>query len=80
MEEKYNSREESAPIWAYHGTSCEAADKIFKNNFNLDCVKRFQFGRGIYLSEYPQKAMHYSPEVMKCSSSEAEHSRIIPYK
>ena len=80
MEEKYNSREESAPIWAYHGTSREAADLIFKNNFNLDCAKRFQFGRGIYLSEYPQKAMHYSPEVMKCSSFEEEHMRIIPYK
>ena len=47
-------------IFAYHGTPATNLDSILKDNFDLRKAKRQAYGPGIYFSEYPPTALHYS--------------------
>ena len=42
------------PIMLFHGTSFDNTDGICRTNFNLEAMSRFAWGRGIYLSKYPE--------------------------
>ena len=43
----------------FHGTDSSNIDNIFRENFNIDCSpldrnKAMAFGRGVYMSKYPE--------------------------
>ena len=71
----YPTSDRSEAVWAYHGTSHDTVDKIFKQNFSLDAVRRSRYGPGIYFSEFPQVALHYT-STDKCPTP-TEKFRVI---
>lgn len=50
----------SDPVFGFHGTAAKNIDSILKNNFDLNKVKVFAYGFGIYFSEQPEVSQGYN--------------------
>ena len=66
MEKKYPGEPESDYILAFHGTpNDQNIDKIVRENFKMDLIRRAAHGRGIYFSEFPDVSLGYAGSTMK---------------
>ena len=66
MERKYPGQPESDHILAFHGTSDnQNIDKIVRENFRMDLIRRAAHGHGIYFSEFPDVSLGYAGSTMK---------------
>ena len=66
MERKYPRQPESDHILAFHGTpNDQNIDKIVRENFKMDLIRRAAHGHGIYFSEFPDVSLGYAGTTMK---------------
>ena len=67
----------------FHGTDASKIDSILENNFSIDAVpndrkKKMSYGRGVYMSEHPQMALHYGDTLLLCRVSSFHHTINYP--
>ena len=61
MKFKYKGKNEADFILAFHGTpNPENIDKIVRENFRMDKIRRTAHGHGIYFSEFPEISLQYA--------------------
>ena len=66
MRSKYKGSTESEFVLAFHGTpNPENIDKIVRENFRMDKIKRTAHGHGIYFSEFPEVSLGYAGSNLK---------------
>lgn len=60
--EGFNSKERLV----FHGTMLDNIDGIIKDNFQMGCLVRKLFGRGVYFSESPDVSAGYGAGLLLC--------------
>ena len=64
--ELYGEGDRSATVLAFHGTEECNIQGIIDNNFLLELCKRSVYGKGIYLSEYPNVSLNFGRSLLLC--------------
>ena len=65
----------------FHGTDASKIDSIVENNFDIDALpkqrkKKMAYGRGVYMSKYPQIALDYGDTLLLCRVRSFPHTPI----